>query len=120
MSEYKAQLSPFNELRPQAFSGIPARTEAVLTITPPVPTIGPKFARAILGQDPYGVNLEHIATLEDRSLFLAEAGTHAQTPEDRQATLHKISERILDMLHHPEKTWVMLKENPFPEPNELR
>src|SRR5689334_9887512 len=84
-----------------------------ITVKPPV-TVGEFFDTAVRGRDGHGVNLTHVVTTSEATVFVA--GSSLETADKREAALYTVAERMKRLVNAPEKVIELIDENPFPAP----
>ncbi len=111
MSRYSIEVLGFTDQEGHWSFDTADRTSGSIIVRPPV-SVGEGFKRVILGSDRDRVDLEHVITTEDASVFLAESS--AGGPEDRRGDIQIIADRIGKLANAPESAAKMMSENPFP------
>jgi hypothetical protein len=111
MSEFTATVTDFTE-RKGSFSPVrtPGRTLGAIVVKPPIQA-GEGFKNAVLGQNSHLVDVQHVVTTDEASVFVAESGRGEA--ENRQADIHAIADRIGRLANAPHTVLQMLDSNPF-------
>jgi len=113
VSNYTRGYNPYFSLHNRQGSRVDS-VSAAISVEPPFSQIGEALYDAVLGRDPFGINLELVATDDSESVFVAEAAfDEVGKLEQKIGDLGIRLERLRGSLSAGAE---MARENPFPNP----
>lgn len=88
-------------------------TKSAISVEPPL-AIGSLFGEVVLGAHSRHVGVERVFSTAERTIIFASSDH--KNPEERQAHMALVSERIGRLANSPDEMLAMLQEAPFARP----
>ena len=113
MTEHQAEVMGYIEMKADAFTDTPKSTIGIISLKPPIYSVGEGFKDAVLGLDSFQVEIEHIVSTSSCSMFRARSFRGSDILMRREH-ISIIAQRLERLATSPKHVVDLMKETPFP------